>query len=131
MLTGKVTGVDDQGMTTVEGIGDCVHKVRPVDRVETGQEIRFSVRRDRIRLARTAGDRNGLSGTVINTEYQGTFVKIALDTGDREEFIVYLDDDIYFAQPIEMGETVHAEWDAALNHHLVGLNNSTGNPHED
>ena len=62
---------------------------------------------------------------------QGTFVKVALDTGMREEFIIYMQDDAYFAHPIQVGETVHAEWDAARNHHLVGLNNSTGNPHED
>ncbi len=131
VLSGKVTGIGDDGMATVEGKGGYVYRVKPVDRVETGQELRFSVRRDRIRLGHAAGERNCLSGIVTNTEYQGTFVKVAIDSGEREEFIIYLDEDAYFAQPIDVGETVHAEWDASLNHHLIGLNNSTGTPHED
>ncbi|QBX36042.1 ABC transporter ATP-binding protein [Paracoccus liaowanqingii] len=131
VLTGKVTGVGEDGMARVEGKGGFNFGVRPLDRVQTGQDMRFSVRRDRIRLGSAAGARDCLSGTVTNTEYQGTFVKIALDTGEREEFIIYLDVEAYFERPIHVGELVHAEWDAFLNHHLVGLNNSTGSPHED
>lgn len=129
VLTGKVTGTGEQGAAVVGAGG--TYMVKALEKVEAGQEMRFSVRRDRIRLGKDAQGQNGLSGTVTNIEYQGTFVKVALDTGQREEFIIYLDDDVYFSRPIEVGETVHAEWDASLNHHLVGANNSTGNPHED
>jgi putative spermidine/putrescine transport system ATP-binding protein len=131
VLTGKVTGVGEDDTATVENGRGFVYSVKTLGKVETGADLRFSVRRDRIRLSKATGGRNSLSGKVTNTEYQGTFVKVALDVGDSEEFIIYLDDDAYFAQPIDLGETVHAEWDAALNHQLVGLNNSTGNPHED
>jgi putative spermidine/putrescine transport system ATP-binding protein len=131
VLTGKVTGVGEDDTATVENGRGFVYSVKTLGKVETGADLRFSVRRDRIRLSKATEGRNSLSGKVTNTEYQGTFVKVALDVGDSEEFIIYLDDDAYFAQPIDLGETVHAEWDAALNHQLVGLNNSTGNPHED
>lgn len=131
VLTGRVTGHDADGTATVESSGGVVYTVKTAGRVETGQELRFSVRRDRIRIERAASERNCFSGRVTNTEYQGTFVKVALDTGEREEFIIYMDEDAYFAQPIAVGETVHCAWDASLNHHLSGLNNSTGTPHED
>ncbi|MBW7922668.1 MAG: ABC transporter ATP-binding protein [Rubellimicrobium sp.] len=131
VLSGTVTGRDTEGRATVEGSGGIRYDVATEAAVETGQELRFSVRRDHIRRAEAASGHNSLSGTAINIEYQGTFVKVALDTGLREEFIIYMQDDAYFARPIEVGETVHAEWDAAQNHHLIGLNNSTGNPHED
>lgn len=131
VLTGKVTGMDGGGIATVQGSGNSVFGVKIRESVEVGQDMRFSVRRDRIRLNGAAEGRNSISGTVTNTEYQGTFVKIALDAGEREEFIIYLDDDAYFERPIDVGEVIHAEWDSSINHHLVGLNNSTGNPHED
>ena len=63
--------------------------------------------------------------------YKGTFVKVALDTGLHEEFMIYLNDEDYFAHPRRVGETVHAAWDAALNHYLPGRNDSAGTPHED
>ena len=89
------------------------------------------MRRDRIRAADAPAPRNGISGQVVNIEYQGTFVKVALDTGLREEFIIYMDDEEFFARPRAVGETVHAAWDPALNHYLPGTNNSAGTPHED
>lgn len=130
VLSGKVASRDGDNVT-VEGKDGHLYDLRPVKPVGDGEEIRFSIRRDRIRVATGPAPRNSLSGKVINIEYQGTFVKVALDTGLREEFIIYMDDDEYFARPIEVGEAVHAHWDAQLSHHLVGSNNSTGNPHED
>ncbi len=130
VLSGKVASRDGDNVT-VEGKDGHLYDLRPVKPVDDGEEIRFSIRRDRIRVATGPAPRNSLSGKVINIEYQGTFVKVALDTGLREEFIIYMDDDEYFARPIEVGEAVHAHWDAQLSHHLVGSNNSTGNPHED
>ncbi|MDO5641992.1 MAG: ABC transporter ATP-binding protein [Paracoccus sp. (in: a-proteobacteria)] len=97
-----------------------------------GARASFSVRRDRIRLAEAPlAARNCCAGTVANIEYQGTFVKVSLDTGLPEEFIVYVNDDEYYAAPREVGQMLHAAWDASMNHWLEGANNSTGNPFED
>jgi putative spermidine/putrescine transport system ATP-binding protein len=89
------------------------------------------VRRDHIKLVDDAGSRNRASGKVVNVEYQGTFVKVALDTGLREEFIVYLSEDAFYAAPRQVGDMASAAWDPRFNYFLAGTNNSTGNPHED
>jgi putative spermidine/putrescine transport system ATP-binding protein len=119
--TGEATGPDG-----------VIYDVHDTAGLETGQTIRLSVRRDKI--AMTAGaqpGRNSASGTVMNTEYQGTFVKVSLRTGTGEEFIVYQDDTEFFANPSRVGEVVDVHWNGAMNHLLRGQNTSTGNPLED
>ena len=97
-----------------------------------GDTVNFSVRRDRVSLSSDAAAvRNCIEGTVANVEYQGTFVKVALDTGSREEFVAYLDVDTYYTAPNEVGQKVRASWEPRFNHVLLGKNNSTGTPHED
>ena len=109
-----------------------VHDLPGVAGAKPGDTVNFSVRRDRIDLmSDRAADRNCTEGTVTNVEYQGTFVKVALDTGSREEFVAYLDVDKYYSAPNEVGQKVRASWDARYNHVLLGQNNSTGTPHED
>jgi len=130
VLSGRVESTDG-ATAVVAGPNGLTYDLSVGPEVQSGQELRFSVRRDRIGTTTGAVPRNGLSGTVTNIEYQGTFVKVALDTGLDEEFIIYMDDDAYFARPRDVGEVVHAEWNPALNHHLPGANNSAGTPHED
>ncbi len=130
VLGGRVERIDGT-VAVVTGPNGVSHDLPAASGVEPGQDLRFSVRRDRIAIRPDAPARNGISGTVVNVEYQGTFVKVALDTGLHEEFMIYLNDEDYFAHPRRVGETVHAAWDAALNHYLPGRNDSAGTPHED
>ena len=131
VLAGAVESADGTG-TVVKSRDGSLHDLPPVAGARVGDNVNFSVRRDRIRLAADTGSgRNSTAGRVVNVEYQGTFVKVALDTGTREEFIVYLDDDDYFAAPQQVGDTAHASWEPRHNHILVGTNDSTGTPHED
>ena len=58
-------------------------------------------------------------------------MKVAIETGLREEFIVYMDDETYFAEPRHVGEEVHAAWESSVNHRLKGTNNSAGMPSDD
>ena len=118
--------------TLVKSTDGTLFDLPAIAEAKPGDIVNFSVRRDHIRLD-DASDaaRNCTAGTVSNVEYQGTFVKVALDTGNREEFIVYLDDDDYYAVPRKVGDRVHATWAPRFNHVLVGTNNSTGNPVED
>ena len=108
-----------------------LHDLLAVPDTKVGAPVNFSVRRDHIRLVDEAGQRNGTRGKVVNVEYQGTYVKVALDTGSREEFIVYLNEADFYASPRAVGDTANAGWEPRSNHLLVGTNNSTGNPHED
>ena len=92
-----------------------------------GAEMRFSVRRDKISLSpgETAGE-NALAGRVTNVEYQGTFVKVELATAQREEFVVYLSDRLFFARPFDFGDALVASWAPEDVCQLIGGNNSAG-----
>ncbi len=130
VLAATVESADGTG-AVVAGPGGIRYDLPGANDAKPGAEVRFSVRRDRVRIVDGPADRNGISGTVINVEYQGTFVKVALETGQGEEFMLYMNDEAYFARPKEVGDTVHVAWEPEMNHFLRGTNNSTGRPHED
>ena len=129
VLSGTVASIEVDHAVAVAADGT------PYDLRETGltvgMPVWFSVRRDRIAVSEEPAGRNCCSGSIVNVEYQGTFVKLALDTGTGEEFIIYQNDEAFYAAPKSVGQVVHASWDAAVNHLLRGTNNSTGNPFED
>jgi putative spermidine/putrescine transport system ATP-binding protein len=131
VMAGTVESIGASGDAVVAMPDGRHHDLTSVDGITAGAPIRFSVRRDRIRLVNTPADRNGISGQINNIEYQGSFVKVALETGLREEFIVYVDDDTFYREPRKVGEVVHAVWVPSVNHHLRGTNNSAGIPIED
>jgi len=131
VLTGEVEKIGDGGMSVRTPDG-TLHDLSVQAGKKIGDTVKFSVRRDHIKLVDDVGERrNSARGRVINVEYQGTFVKVALDTGVREEFIAYLDEDEFYASPRQVGDQVGAVWEPRFNHILVGANDSTGTPHED
>jgi putative spermidine/putrescine transport system ATP-binding protein len=79
-----------------------------------GSKIACSIRRDRIALSRAGsgsmGEPNHITGTAHQIEYQGTYVKVSIDIGGRELFVVYLRDVDFYADPIAMGDQVTASW---------------------
>ena len=79
-----------------------------------GSKIACSIRRDRIALGRAGSgsttEVNHITGTAHQIEYQGTYVKVSIDVGGREFFVVYLRDIDFFADPIAMGDKVTASW---------------------
>ena len=92
-----------------------------------GDPVSFAVRRDKIRVVnKSQQETNTLRGEVINVEYQGTFVKVGLNTPQDDEFIIYMDDGEYFDNPLHIGETVISEWSTDNVCHLLGSNNSSG-----
>lgn len=96
-------------------------------KVNVGDQVRFSVRRDKINVVGKASQqKNTLNGEVANVEYQGTFVKVGLTTSQDDEFIIYMDDRAYFEKPLNVGDTVASEWHAQDVCHLLGDNNSSG-----
>ncbi|WP_281983214.1 ABC transporter ATP-binding protein [Thalassorhabdomicrobium marinisediminis] len=99
----------------------------PNSAVTVGDPIRFAVRRDKIRVvSETHQPMNSLQGSVVNVEYQGTFVKVGVNTAQDDEFIVYMDDRTYFDNPLSVGDAVISEWSTENVCHLLGTNNSTG-----
>jgi putative spermidine/putrescine transport system ATP-binding protein len=87
-----------------------------------GAAMSFSIRRDRIHLARGAGEAagrpNALVGRVTEIEYQGTFVKVTLDVDQKDPFVVFLPDTEYFADPVSPGDAAVASWSAENVHVL-------------
>ena len=131
VLAGKIDSIVDGEAKVQDGTGNHF-AVRCANAVETGDEIKFAVRRDRIRIGSSPeAHRSALTGRITNLEYQGTFVKISIDVEGHEEFIVHLSDDLFFDAPQETGQMVTAHWRSERNFHLVGTNDSTGNPMED
>lgn len=78
-----------------------------------GTPMSVSIRRDRITLRKQAGDGAGavntVSGVVDGTEYQGSYVKVTLNTREGV-FVANVSDGAYFAEPVAVGDPVNASW---------------------
>jgi putative spermidine/putrescine transport system ATP-binding protein len=94
---------------------------RPLPAV--GEELFFAVRRDHVRLRRGTGEpgslpTNTVPGRVVATEYQGPFVKVTIDRGSAEEFVVHVPDAEFLADRLQPGDPVLATFDAERVHPL-------------
>jgi putative spermidine/putrescine transport system ATP-binding protein len=99
-----------------------------------GSTAHISVRRDRVHLATQAGDGgagsvNAVSGKVRAIEYQGTWVKVTLESAIGEDFVVNLPDSEFFADPVRVDEAVRAYWTAGDVHLLTGGAGRSGRPY--
>jgi putative spermidine/putrescine transport system ATP-binding protein len=126
VLSGKVTEVAEGTAILEDERGG--RYMLPVGDEAPGQgETRYlSVRRDRMDMARLAdptaddGERlNSVVGTVWMIEYQGTWVKVSINLPDGEEFVVNVHDDVFFANPVDEGDTVVVRWTVDAVHALV------------
>lgn len=122
VLCGKV--VDrGAGSITIDSGGKRIALTAPAPAPASGSSFEAAVRRDRINLKRAgpsdvAAGLNSVTGRVASIEYQGTWLKITLAEACGEEFVVNLQDSIFFADPLTIGEPVVARWDAAQIHVL-------------
>ena len=51
-----------------------------------------------------------VASRVMAIEYQGYFVKVMLDAGSNEDFVVYVSERKFFNDPVNVGDTVLATW---------------------
>jgi putative spermidine/putrescine transport system ATP-binding protein len=70
---------------------------------------RVAVRVDRCRLG-SAGDQPGLSGRVCNVEYLGPAVRVSVAVGDGVDAAALISDEVFFAAPVDIGQTVAVVW---------------------
>jgi putative spermidine/putrescine transport system ATP-binding protein len=89
-----------------------------------GSNFQVAVRRDRVRLRRAQSDRaapevNTVHGRVSAMEYQGSWLKIVLEDACGEEFVVNQADSVFFADPLDVGDTVSAAWQPEEVHYLT------------
>jgi len=113
VLSGEVTGSNGETLLLRGPKGERFRVPRPKD-APAGSPVSFSVRRDLIQSRRDDGraelPENTVRGHVEAVEYQGTYVKVTLAGATGEEFIVNEPDSVFFANRVEMGDTVLAEW---------------------
>ncbi len=123
VLSGTVT--HSGGATvTIDSGGRRIVLSAPDPAPAVGSTFEVAVRRDRIRLRRqSAGDGeaglNTVSGRVSAMEYQGSWLKITLEEACAEEFVVNQADSIFFADPLEPGDPVLAQWQPQEVHFLT------------
>jgi putative spermidine/putrescine transport system ATP-binding protein len=87
--------------------------------LSVGDRIDIAVRRDDIELIRPGrelppGRASALPSRVLAIEYQGNFVKVMLDTVPNDQFIAYVPERVFFADPFNVGDLVLATW--AIDH---------------
>lgn len=98
-----------------------------------GTQVSVSVRRDRIALQKLAGETPGelnvIAGFVNATEYQGSYVKVTLNTREGV-FVANISDRAYFAEPVAVGDPVVASWKTEDVHILSKVDTGTeGDPY--
>ena len=115
VLSGRVQTVNGQHAVVAppEGTGITV-PLTPGIHVNNGDPIAIAVRRDDIELVRpdeaAAAGTASVSSRVTAIEYQGYFVKVMLDAGSREDFVVYVSERKFFGNPLNVGDVVLATW---------------------
>ncbi len=70
----------------------------------------ISVRADRIAVGRVTKGAAGLSATVRGVEYQGTHVHLSLEAPQARELTALLPDDVFAAEPFNLGDAVALSW---------------------
>jgi putative spermidine/putrescine transport system ATP-binding protein len=98
-----------------------------------GSRLSVSVRRDHVALRRgeaTSGV-NSIAGVVTATEYQGSYVKVTLDTAGGV-FVANVSDRAYFAEHVDTGDKVVASWSTDDVHVLSKVDTGVaGDPYLD
>jgi putative spermidine/putrescine transport system ATP-binding protein len=125
VLSGKVLAVTGDVATLVEnnrGRFSVPVKGKPP---AVGDTIFFAVRRDHVEVEKTAGatvrtdEANVIQGTVIMTEYQGSWVKVTVQREGAEDFVANVPDARFFAAHIVEGDRILARWDTGGVHTLI------------
>ena len=117
VLSGRIQSVNGQHavMAAAAGGGIAV-PLSPGIPLSAGDAIALAVRRDDIDLIRPSDKTPAVDSTasvaskVRAIEYQGYFVKVMLDAGGSEDFVVYVSERKFFANPFSIGDVVLATW---------------------
>ncbi|MBR0938494.1 ABC transporter ATP-binding protein [Bradyrhizobium jicamae] len=116
VLTGRVEKVNGASFVLAQGVTDGIEvPLPPRPTVSIGDQIDIAVRRDDVILVRPgqalpAGCKSPLPGRVLAIEYQGYFVKVMLDATPDDDFVAYVPEKIFFADPFIVGDAVLATW---------------------
>jgi putative spermidine/putrescine transport system ATP-binding protein len=117
VLSGRIQSVNGQHAVMAAAAGGGIHvPLTPGVNLNTGDAIALAVRRDDIGLIRP-GDKPATGESTVEVasrvraiEYQGYFVKVMLDAGGSEDFVVYVPERKFFSNPFGIGDVVMATW---------------------
>jgi putative spermidine/putrescine transport system ATP-binding protein len=118
VLSGKVETVGADHLVLSQPNRSGIHiGLQPGNRIVAGDRIDLAVRRDDVELMRANSKGPGEGATalpsrVLAIEYQGSFVKVMLDTVPDEEFIAYIPERTFFRDPFDIGDMLLATWPA-------------------
>ncbi|MDB5617318.1 ABC transporter ATP-binding protein [Tardiphaga sp.] len=118
VLSGKVDAVGTDHLVLSQPSRSGIHiGLQPGRNIVVGDRIDLAVRRDDIELIRASSGGPGEGATalpsrVLAIEYQGSFVKVMLDTIPDEEFIAYIPERTFFRDPFDIGDMLLATWPA-------------------
>jgi putative spermidine/putrescine transport system ATP-binding protein len=123
VLSGPVVDIQP-GTLTIDSGGKRIAVTAPAAVPAIGSTFQVAVRRDRVQLQRAAPGTpapsvNAVTGRVSAMEYQGSWLKIALEGACGEDFVVNQADSIFFADPLEVGDAVIARWAPGELHYLT------------
>jgi putative spermidine/putrescine transport system ATP-binding protein len=118
VLSGKVEKIGEDHLVISQPNRSGIQiGVRPNPRIEVGDRIDLAVRRDDIELMRAGAPgleegTTALPSRVLAIEYQGSFVKVMLDTIPDEDFVAYIPERTFFRDPFNIGDVLLATWSA-------------------
>lgn len=84
-----------------------------------GATNKLAVRADRIAISQHRTDDASLAGVVRAVEYLGTSVNVAVESLEAGEMIVSVGDAEFFANPVEIGQSVFLSWKPEDAHALA------------
>jgi len=116
VLSGLVEKVNGASFTLAQAAPDGIEvPIQARANVNVGDRVDIAVRRDDVALVRPGRDlpqgyTTSLPSRVLAIEYQGYFVKVMLDTVPDDEFVAYVPEKTFFADPFTVGDVVMATW---------------------
>jgi putative spermidine/putrescine transport system ATP-binding protein len=117
VLNGQVAAVTNGMAALVSHSGELYAVPMPPTATSEDTVVWFSIRRDRIELAKTSqgsaatpAEHNVVCGMVQAIEYQGSYVKVTIHRSGHEVLIAHLSDRAFFPTQMHMGDRVVARW---------------------
>jgi ABC-type Fe3+/spermidine/putrescine transport system ATPase subunit len=113
VFSGEVRGVENGTADVRTETGETISMTAAS--LEKGEHVDFSVRRDRVGVARANGASetlvNGVTAVVHGIEYQGTWVKVTMarDSG-AGMLVANIQEADFFSDPVAVGDPVKANW---------------------
>jgi putative spermidine/putrescine transport system ATP-binding protein len=117
VLSGRIQTVNGHHAVMAASTGEGIYVPLSAGiSLSPGDSVAVAVRRDDIELVRpteqpqSSDSVASVASRVTAIEYQGYFVKVMLDAGNKDDFVVYVPERKFFGSPFSIGDVVRATW---------------------